>query len=1014
MKDYFNVEFSENKQILIKAPNDLSGEYVIPEGVISIAENAFKGCSSLNQITIPRSLKRIEKDSFSDCKALTTVYYNGGIENWLNLEAKSYFPATHRFFYKEDVSFIEATSIVIPESITRIRSYAFYCCRSLQNVVFHNRITSIEESSFNKTSLFGAITLPQELRNLGNLAFLGSKISSVFIPDSVEQIGWGCFGLCPNLKLLKVDKDNSLFMSNEDGNALFDKFQTELIACACGSDSSLVLSKTCQKIRLFALSGSRIDKIYLRNIKTKITLLRNCSSKFYVPAGTKSYYEELGFPKDSIIEECDEKLLFKKGFLSLVENNPFRVLGVFANDTTKTITSNTTRIKRYIEVGKNLSFPSDSLLDSQNARTLSSVDTALSSVNLPKDKAKYAMFWFGRPDMNENPDHFIMTIKRKRWKEFSESYPYNSTIYPNGINWSLTEYIKGNNLNYIFNLINCVKSSEFRKSFLESICGDSELFDKESFIHLILDELLKECEHKQLYLLLNSYNEVFEEEVNYVRNALVGEYTSLLYSNVQRAKKIAETDTAGNLSAAYELIDNTKKSLSRVAEILGETDPQYVVLADSLSNQILQSGINYFNSSSEEDAPYKAYEIQSYASSVACGKLVKGRCKENLDILNKILKYLPPRDLRDFDKRINNFINTYQSTYSISNQTYAVNRRAYRELDEIETISYGKKILCALENALNGFGVFIYEINQYKCKLNSDEEKKHADLYMADVSTKFASSILSKLIEIVNKSTKFCNENSILRHMPHFVLGETIEPAWNIISMMGTMPMIDEFKENRFLPNRDTLSKIYDDVVTNNPYYNPLIVSVQKTRGKQIDIRSEIQVYNECSKGIKECNYYLSRHPEGQYKQSVLSKIDEFRWAACKTIEDYQNYINDYNKGTLKDGKHILDAKEYVENYDWNNCKTISDYRLYINNYRYGKHLQEAKSIVKQYEERDKAFWNTCTDSKSLKQYLKDFEYGAFRREAQARLKIIKDKNTKLQVIGIIIIVVLLIILFSV
>ena len=55
---------------------------IIPEGVTSIGESAFQSCGSLTEVTIPKSVTSIEYFAFCDCGALATVYYGGTQEDW--------------------------------------------------------------------------------------------------------------------------------------------------------------------------------------------------------------------------------------------------------------------------------------------------------------------------------------------------------------------------------------------------------------------------------------------------------------------------------------------------------------------------------------------------------------------------------------------------------------------------------------------------------------------------------------------------------------------------------------------------------------------------------------------------------------------------------------------------------------------------------------------------------------------------------------------------------------------
>lgn len=49
---------------------------------MSIRDYAFYGCSSFTQITIPNSVTKIGNRTFYKCTNLTTITYEGTIEQW--------------------------------------------------------------------------------------------------------------------------------------------------------------------------------------------------------------------------------------------------------------------------------------------------------------------------------------------------------------------------------------------------------------------------------------------------------------------------------------------------------------------------------------------------------------------------------------------------------------------------------------------------------------------------------------------------------------------------------------------------------------------------------------------------------------------------------------------------------------------------------------------------------------------------------------------------------------------
>lgn len=58
----------------------------IPEGIETINESAFHGCTNLKTIHLPSTLKIIREYAFDKCRYLSDVYYNGTMEEWNNIK----------------------------------------------------------------------------------------------------------------------------------------------------------------------------------------------------------------------------------------------------------------------------------------------------------------------------------------------------------------------------------------------------------------------------------------------------------------------------------------------------------------------------------------------------------------------------------------------------------------------------------------------------------------------------------------------------------------------------------------------------------------------------------------------------------------------------------------------------------------------------------------------------------------------------------------------------------------
>ncbi|MCI6861674.1 MAG: leucine-rich repeat protein [Prevotella sp.] len=164
----------------------------IPESVTSIGRYSFRNCSGLTSITIPKSVKSIDYDAFYGCSGLKKVIVKD-IGAWCRIIFQN--EMSNPFFCADQLYSDETTEIkhlVIPDTVTSIRRYAFRGCNGFTFVTIGNSVTSI-----------------------GREAFLGcSGLTSVTIPNSVTSIDSKAFSSCDGLKF--VNNGNSVTSVAED------------------------------------------------------------------------------------------------------------------------------------------------------------------------------------------------------------------------------------------------------------------------------------------------------------------------------------------------------------------------------------------------------------------------------------------------------------------------------------------------------------------------------------------------------------------------------------------------------------------------------------------------------------------------------------------------------------------------------------------------------------------------------------------------------------------------------
>ncbi len=171
----------------------------------SIGSNAFYGCTSLEEITIPDTVRSIGSYAFrrtgiwelSDSavyadKWLVGYKENGGYSS-LNIPDGTVGIAMYALYNCTTVS-----EVVIPDSVKIIGRSAFYNCTNLAKVVLPSGLTRIEDYTFYHCDSLQLPVLPETLTEIGRSAFYKCRFGSsttdtaedtLVIPDSVKTIG---------------------------------------------------------------------------------------------------------------------------------------------------------------------------------------------------------------------------------------------------------------------------------------------------------------------------------------------------------------------------------------------------------------------------------------------------------------------------------------------------------------------------------------------------------------------------------------------------------------------------------------------------------------------------------------------------------------------------------------------------------------------------------------------------------------------------------------------------------
>lgn len=202
---HYELNEQKNTATVIEKGNGLyAGNIVIPSQVYfagktyivsgmwhtNMESGAFSGCTSLTSVVVPNSMTKISFLSFSYCTSLTSVIIPYGVKEIGSGAFKGC---------------SSLTSIVIPNSITKIEGGAFMGCTSLTSITIPNSVKEIEWNAFEKCTSLTSVSLPEQITEVANYLFRGcSSLTTIKIPKSVNVIGCGAFSGCSSLSSIKI------------------------------------------------------------------------------------------------------------------------------------------------------------------------------------------------------------------------------------------------------------------------------------------------------------------------------------------------------------------------------------------------------------------------------------------------------------------------------------------------------------------------------------------------------------------------------------------------------------------------------------------------------------------------------------------------------------------------------------------------------------------------------------------------------------------------------------------
>ena len=403
---------------------------------------------------------------------------------------------------------------------------------------------------------------------------------------------------------------------------------------------------------------------------------------------------------------------------SLVGKNPYRVLGVYGNATSKEVQKNLSRIAAFAKVGRTEEFYTDFKVafrvsfqrlnaGSEDAhfkleRDEEMVVAAQAQLHSVGDRLLHLCFWWTcATPADEAAFRKLETGDLEGAREIWNRRSNVSAV----VNTMTTSWLLADTATV------GAKAEELFCTMGDELCA-------------LIDPTLRlepEALIRRFFVALTEVGcrvETLPQGTHEVWRRLWSEYAAMPYLRAIE-KEVAAAASLGdvpaeNLQAAKRLKALAVRVLPQLKKIYADDVLAYQVQADKLAEAVLQRAIVFFNESEGGEVVYQAMPLQQYALSIAEGEQTRQRCRKNVEILQRLLEKMPPKavlpqvkTLRDEMQRANALGKNAQASLDAAKKMQSLSQRLLPEIRKasVSKATFYKSLaddlaLCILQRAI--------------------------------------------------------------------------------------------------------------------------------------------------------------------------------------------------------------------------------------------------------------------------------------------------------------------------
>ena len=228
-------------------------DITIPKNCLEIKYNAITNCDKLETVHIPAQVNTIDGSNFSDCDRLVSITVDSDNNYYESVEGVL-FDKKRETLIKYPIG-LTSDTYTVPSGVRALGDYSF-AGSCLSSVILPEGLEEIGISAFNRCINIERVVLPNSVSTMGIWAFDNcTSLSSVTLSDKLSELKTHVFGNCKNLREIHIGKE----LNTIDGEAFYDcssimSFSVDEQSPYFTQDGGVLYTKDMSVLKIFPMA----------------------------------------------------------------------------------------------------------------------------------------------------------------------------------------------------------------------------------------------------------------------------------------------------------------------------------------------------------------------------------------------------------------------------------------------------------------------------------------------------------------------------------------------------------------------------------------------------------------------------------------------------------------------------------------------------------------------------------------------------------------------------------------